>query len=85
MAHFNKPVCQLRRGRGRKPAAELGPAELADTLGVARCPFFVAKAALAGRIIVGTFHEQNIGLFQFHLNAKIKKLTSSALRYLFMR
>lgn len=46
---------------------------------------FVSEAALADHITVGTFHEQNIGLFQFHLNAKIKTLTSAAPRYLFMR
>lgn len=59
--------------------AELGPAELTDMLSFAR--FCVSP----DHIIVGRFHEQNISLFQFHLNAKIKKLTSSALRYLFMR
>lgn len=74
MAHFNKPACQLAPDNQREETTGETGAELVDVLSSARVWLsgFLRFVSLQnpGHIIAGTFQEENISLFHFHLNAK---------------
>lgn len=87
MAHFNKPVCRLAAAAGSQRVR----LELDAPFSVLRLCFLTAFMSNVGslqksrHIIVGTFHEQNISLYEFLHNAEMRRLTSPAERYLLMR